>query len=456
MTQHRFFWQDAKLRSHYRNNVIVGIVIALGFWFSAGTQWGEGVRNLAFDLLVRVEYHFTHEVRQGENPMYFVEITPDQYQRWGEPLLTPRDKMADLIEAAWKKEAPVLVLDVLLDRPDREHPVADAKLRLLLDRMLRDNARMQVIFPVRIGADGDLRSHLLEDFFERKTADGRRLFYPAVPTVLASEDLLHRFWEGYQVCRDRLGHARIVWSVPLLAATLHDGHQERLEQMAKKLLAGVGHAAGAGDDSHGAELQLELGAGELQLAPLERAMLPGGDHPVYRAGESHGLTYAQRVRFLIPPETQARRDAENFRPGMSPDSLAGKIVVIGNSSPETGDILATPVGRIPGMYLVGNAINTIVTDRMPSHMNHWLDLALEAFIIVVAAWFFLRYHTFLAQIGSTAIFLAILAPFSWYVYRHWGWFFNFIVPVVGMRLHSIADSCEAMVAVRGRKNHDHH
>jgi len=452
MTQRRYFWHDRKLLSHFWVNVAVGILIALAFECAGESQWGEGMRDAAFDLLVKYEFLKAPDSAQRSNPLYFVEITPAEYRQWGEPLLTPRNKVADLIEAAWKKGAPVVVLDILLDRPDREHPDADLKLRRLLGRMLRENARTRVVFPVRIGVDGKLRSHLCEDLFERKTADGVRLFYPALPTVLASDvDLLNRFWDCYQVCRDRSGQNRIIWSVPVLATALHTGSQDQLDRAARKLLA----AAGQEGRGSAEELEVELGAGAVHLAPLERVASAPGTPPAYQAGESDHLSYAQRIRFLISSQTPARRDSGNFRPGLSPDLLTGKIVIIGNASYETGDILATPVGQMPGMYLLGNAINTIATDRMPAHLNHWLEFAMEALVIVIAAWFFLRFHTMLAQLLTSIIFLAVLIPLSWGLYRNFGLFFNFIAPVVGMRLHGCADSLESMIAAKGRKHHDH-
>ncbi len=454
MSNKRFFWHDSRLRAHFLINVAIGILIAMAFALTTSSQWGEGMMNAAFDLLVRHEYNNASDSAQKGNPLYFVEITPAEHRQWGEPLLTPRDRLADLIEAAWKKGAPVVALDILLDRPDRDNPTGDMKLRSLLEKMLRENSRTQVIFPVRIGTDGGLRPHLFDDLFKRTTTDGKRIFYPAVPTVLASEgDLLNRFWGLYQVGRDQTGHTKVVWSVSLLAAALFSGTQSHLDDAAKTLEGATNHSA---DGGHAAGSHISLERNELHIPALERLNLPGSDHPVYVEGESHGLPYTQRIRFLIPSETRAKRDAGNFRPGLSPDSLSGRIVVIGNGSPETGDILPTPVGRMPGMYVIGNAINTIVTGRMPIHLNPWLHYAVEALIIVIAAWLFLHFHSLLAQLLSSLIFIAMFVPLSWYIYREWGLFFNFIIPVVGMKLHKTADGIESMIAARGRKNHHHH
>ena len=447
------FRLDRNKRAHFFGNVIVGVVIAIIFSLTTSSQWGAELMNVAFDLLVRYESIVSSNSVNGVNQLFFVEITPSEYRQLGEPLLTPRDRVADLIETAWKKGAQVVALDILLDRTDQQNPLGDKKLRRLLEKMLRENAKTQIIFPVRIGADGELRHHIFDDLLDKQTTDGRHIFYPAVPTALASEgDLLNRFWGSYQVGRDQSGHTKVIWSVPLLAAALHAGSQTALEKAAKELLSDSEHRS---DITHGEHPYIEFSGNRINLSPLQRKNLPGIDLPTFVEGESHSLPYSQRIRFLIPPETKTRRDSNNFRSDLSPDSLYGKIVIIGNGSPETGDIISTPVGRMPGMYFIGNAINTIVTGKMPLHMNIWLHITMELLIIIAAAFVFVQIHDLLAQLLSSLAFIIILVPVSWFFYRNYGVFFNFIIPVVGMRLHHFADRFESMVAMRGRKHHDH-
>jgi len=438
---------------HYFVNIMVGIIIAIIFAATTSSRWGEGMMNAAFDQLVRYEHSKASDSAQGTDPVFFIDITPTDYQRWGEPQLTPRNRLADLIETAWKKNASVVVIDVLLDRHDHEHPLNDLKLRRLLVKMLRENATTKVIFPVRFGYDNKLRQHIFDDLIESKTANGQQIFYRAVPNVLASDgDQLNRFWGLYQAGIDKYGQPKVVWSVPVLAAALYAGTQIRLEDEAKALIAVKSGAR----EKHSPDSFIKLGNRLVHLPQLELVKVAESDQPVFMGVGTNETPYIQRIRFLIPTETKSKRDASNFRPTYSPDSLAGKIVIIGNSSPETGDILTTPIGQIPGMYLIGNAINTIVTEKMPTHMNAWAHYALEAFIIATAAWFFLLFHSILAQILMSLAILILFVPMSWFIYSEWGMLFNFIAPVVGMRLHTIADGIESMLAVRGKKQHDHH
>lgn len=437
------FWQDRTLRAHFLINVLVGVVIAVIFAVTAGSRWGEGLLNTAFDLLVQHEYAAVADPSPELSRLFFVEITSDEYRRSGEPLITPRRRVAQLIETAWRAGAPVIAVDILLDRPDHADPSGDRILIALLERMLKENARTQVILPIRIGSDGLIRPHLCDLLFDRTTTDGRKLLHRAVPTVLASEDdLLNRFWGLYQVGQDSRDTDRIIWSLPLVAAAIQQGQIEQLDRLAGELL----HVAPGGYHA----LSLKLGGGVVEVPT------PITEQGKTLAGEAHGLPYTQRIRFLIPPDTKARRDADKFRPDLALPSLTNKIVVIGNGSPETGDILATPVGSMPGMYVIGNAINTIISGQMPVHMNVWLHYGIELLVIVFAAWLFLHFHSFLAQNIATIVFIILLVPLSWLLFKQWGVFFNFIVPIIGMRLHKIADSIETMIASRGRKQHHHH
>ncbi|UPU38202.1 CHASE2 domain-containing protein [Geomonas paludis] len=458
------FWRDRILRAHFLVNLGIGVLIALVFTVTASTQWGEVLLNAAFDVMVRYEHSSLTADAQGKSPLFFVEITPQEYRQWGEPLITPRDRLASLVETAWQKGAPVVALDVILDKPDLLDPAGDAKLRGLLERMLRENARTQVVLPVRVGSEGDLRPHLFEDLLERRTADGRKILHRAAPIVVASEsDLLNRFWGAYEVGRDAHGKPQIIWSLPVVAAALyHDARSgtaaasAELDRAAAALLAAGSREPREAHGSEGEGHHVSIGTSLIHLSALQTGPAPEAATTMYLAGESHSLPYTQRIRFLIPAGVRDRRDAGNFRPGLSPDSLAGRIVLIGNGSPETGDILATPVGRMPGMFLIGNAINTIVSGKMPVHLPAWQHFAIEALIIVFAAWLFLHFHSTLAQILSSLVFIVLLVPFSWAIYQQWGLFFNFLVPVLGMQLHKTADGFEEMIASRGKKHHHHH
>lgn len=439
------FWSDRQRRIHFFVNIGVGVLIAIFFVIAEKTSFGEDQLNAAFDLLVRVESRRYADSYLDDMPVYFIDISAQEYKNMGEPLITPRDRLAELVETAWRKGAAVIVPDILLEKADASKPQGDSRLRALLERMLDENSSSEVVFPVRIGADGYLRACIYDDLIDRTTRDGRHIFHRAVPYVLAStRDFKNRFWDDYRIGLGADKSPQIVWSIPLLASALYDRAFPRLEHVRRALLSDIARSGDHEPSGHG--YMLELRGARIGVAPPVRLENGSVD-----AGDAYCLPYTQRIRFLISPETGQRRDAENFRPELSPDSLHSKIVIIGNSSPEAGDMLVTPVGTMPGMYVQGNAINTIVSGRMPVHMPGWVHFAIEGLIIVVAAWFFLHFEATAAQFLTSVIFIFLFGFISWLIYLRWGLFFNFLIPVAGMQFHKIACGIESMVLNKGLK-----
>jgi CHASE2 domain-containing sensor protein len=114
------------------------------------------------------------------------------------------------------------------------------------------------------------------------------------------------------------------------------------------------------------------------------------------------------------------------------ENLDGKGVVIGNSSPDTWDIRQTPVGKMPGLYVIGNAVNTIISGIQPVPTHWWINLLAEAAVIFLAAFIFTRVSTFFGQLATSAIFLIIAIPVSLFIFYRWGLFFNFVMPLFVM------------------------
>ena len=97
----------------------------------------------------------------------FVEIDHETYKKWGKPLVTPRDQLARTIETVYKGGAKVVVVDILLEDKDCCHPEYDRQLRKVLENMTDEKAATNVIFPVRLGKEGDIRENLFGDLIDK-------------------------------------------------------------------------------------------------------------------------------------------------------------------------------------------------------------------------------------------------------------------------------------------------
>ena len=431
---------------HLAVNVGVGLFIAILLALAGLTDWGEDLSNQAFDAFIRSESagyaKKTTDLRSSS--VFFVEIDKKLYRAMGEPLFTSRKMIADIVRAAWEREAAAVVIDVLLEKSDPTDADGEERLRGLMEKMLRENARTHVIFPVTLNSDGEIRPNRYDNVIDRRTASGERIFHRALPFALATaSDLRYRYWSPYEFGVGRDGHPRILWSVPLLTAAILERKQESLYEQERSLMARKGNATVAHADG------IELGRKKVKIPPLEwmdesHAVRPG----------ARGEIDSYRIRFHLVPDTPStynlRVDAAGFLRGAGP-LPAGKAVLFGNTSRDSGDFYMTPIGSQPGLYILGNAINTIAGGHAPAHLNPFLHYLIELGVILVAAFLFLRLPTLVAQVVASIVFLAALLPISWLIFSKWGLLLNFITPVVGMRLHTIASGCENALVYWRRK-----
>jgi CHASE2 domain-containing sensor protein len=111
-------------------DLLVGILILAAM---LGLQWAGMVSaspDWAADALM--PYHAdtpAHEDRA--RPFAFIDIDNETYREWGEPLVTPRDKLAELIDFAAEAGAASVIVDIDLSRETKPHE--DQKLREVLD-----------------------------------------------------------------------------------------------------------------------------------------------------------------------------------------------------------------------------------------------------------------------------------------------------------------------------------
>ncbi len=109
------------------------------------------------------------------------ERTKRRNKQWGEPLITSRDKLAKIIETAYKSGARLIVLDILLESKDCCNPDNDKQLRTVFEEMTNKNVPTKVIFPVRIGQKGVIKNNLFDDLIGKNPN-----FYTAIPDITAT------------------------------------------------------------------------------------------------------------------------------------------------------------------------------------------------------------------------------------------------------------------------------
>jgi CHASE2 domain-containing sensor protein len=419
-TEHAEKNYDRSKKIHFFINAFIGIAIAVFLLFVEHTDWGEANINKAFDLMIAREAKKSAKTMESlsvqkkigiSDRIIFAEIDHETFKNWGKPLITPRDMLADIIRSAYEGGAKIIALDILLEDKDCCHPQDDFVLRRILQEMTDKKSKTKVIFPVRVNHDGEIRKNLFQDLIDRNPN-----FYIATAYVSASAtDNIIRYWVPFETAQKDSGKT-IIWNMSFLIAMLDKGKVREIRELEKTIKDGKFH------NDH----RFNLDHDKIITISPERDEI-----------------YGNRIRFfLVPPNTLSTHSGGNlFENVYQVDEIKhatvkDKIVVIGNSSPDAGDIHRTPVGNMAGIFIIGNAINTISLGLQPAHSPLWLSIVIDIGLIIIAAFIFLYFKSLWAQIISYAVIIPTLGFTSWLVFLHTGIFLNFIFALVGINFHT--------------------
>ncbi len=431
-------------KRHFVTNVLIGILIALGFHYIEQTKLGESIIDTALDEIIVREAKGSSGTR-GDNKdissrLLFVDMADSGYTQCRDmrPLIQPRDRLADIIRYAYRGNASVVIIDILLEDADCCCPAADDMLRSVFDDMVRNNSKTKVIMAGRARRWG-----VVNNLFEYLLRDGKGMFFLGSPFISApTTDRMNRYMVPYEVIRSGDGVQDIVLNVSPMAALLADGKGLELGVLKKEIM----------------EYELKNRQKEDKSGKTMPIELSGGRKLYITAGRND--VFHNRIRFFVMPPNSP--DDPGIGTRFIPLSrfkkiddvmFKDKIVIIGNSDPYLGDIHQTPVGEMPGMYVIGNVLNTLLTGRQPSHTPIWANILAEMFVIIMAAYLYLHFHSVVANVIGMAIVVVILGGLSYWWFVKTGVFLNFAFAAAGMGVQSNLNALEDMIRHRGKREH---
>lgn len=138
----------------------------------------------------------------------------------------------------------------------------------------------------------------------------------------------------------------------------------------------------------------------------------------------------------------------NIRPDVLIDESHGAvnfsrgIVLLGSTNAELGDIHYTPLGGMPGIYLMANGINLILEGLQISEPPLAFIVIFEAVLILVTATLFIQLTPFLSLAILSVLLYSITTPVSSWIFSHYGIIFDIWLPVVAIGLHSTVSDME--------------
>ena len=292
---------------------------------------------------------------------------------------------------AAQNDAKVIVVDILLYN-QACHPDEDNKLIETLKKLSRKD--IPIIFSVSLSQKGIIKKSQIHEL--DALIDKTPNFYKGLPLIMASQDGVVRYFSGYKVANDERGQQSVLWALPVLAVTLYAGDMHALDALKNQIL-----------DKN-------------PLLPISLTLKLNNNKSIVISSDN---IYTNRIRFFInPPDPyesekpgnlslMQRRTFDVLQHKEFHKGLKNKIVVIGNSSQSQRDIFMTPAGYMPGMYIIGNAINTMLHDRLQIIPSKKLKLYWVIPAIVLIAFVVSFFEDFNEILYSLSLLCIIVAPF---------------------------------------------
>lgn len=411
-------------RYYFLFNLVLGFWTLIFFVLTRDTPVQQSFINTLFDQAIELRTGLLRcgsecDAEIAAKDVVILSFNDTDMSEWRYPTMTPRNKIADMIRFAYEGGASVIVLDMELSEPDyspAKKILGDSKsmtgqerdkeLFELLEKIKNDTASN-----TRVLISGDLHADkTLKDNDFAKLIDNKKI-YAASTYVSASRgnDMTVRFWQPYVEITaeyDEVEAREVLWSFQILSLALTEGGEEDLERISQNIL-------------HGDDEKFTLHCKS------------GRDFVFYReTGPSTGMILRNtqalqynRIQYVFKPFS-----VENKMRNISPENVGhwsdheyldftNKIVLIGRDDKECNDFMSTPIGRMPGLYVHGNAIATILGKTQPHISPLWKYLVIEIILIIVTAYIFV-YRQYSGAKRITGIMATACVAGS-YIYFWW-------------------------------------
>jgi len=439
---------------------VLGALMLFQYYFHY-PAWMMDVEDAHLDFAMRHQDTIPSAKEKAVPPFVFLDIDNQTHKLWGEPLFTPRDKIKKLIEVAVKGGARLVVVDVDLSQKTpieglplsgdlQQHPYDKALSDYLVGYKTNCQDKCPPIIldrafrPLSEPADGDEpirepRTGFLEAAVKQSapyTLWASPLFQPS------SYDHAIRRWGLWQsICTEAL--PEVLPSMPLLAAAMvhHETPQQAQAQINAELVrfkqAICGEHIPQSESSKPIKIAEGLEITEGMYGSRQRIIYKMPWNPPQSIADKWILRYALRdddkeTQKVILTVFSAQPYLESPEGGVFQD----KVVVIGSSYSDGGNLYSTPLGTMPGGLVIINAIHSLLQyGAMKPYFvwnKGWAVLLIVAVSILLAFFVESFWLMFLSGIG-----IILLVPVSAFLFVEGVWI-NFALPLLAIHIHQMA------------------
>jgi CHASE2 domain-containing sensor protein len=424
------WWLDwiSRKRNRFLLNLFWGFLIAVALHFASYTGFGQQMLNDTYDFLVtRDMLSAIQDPEAVSDAIRLVLFDEDTYEKSvSKGFWTPREKVCKTIVKALKLGASVVVADFMLDQAVPCAPEENlACLSLLREAAeLAEKTGAVIILPKREKReDSDEYARQYYDLL----AENNRVIKQGCTTILVnSSDNKVRHLRFLR--KDTANPDTIFLSLPILASVYYWHGVKKGDEILAQTIAqmkppnSLQHGLLIPSDGSVEDIWMydqspdkECLEARLKFRIVSRELVKD-----YGQGEDRLLDIA-----LTPSKLLDRYHDEKL--------YLNKIVLIGSTYRESGDMHVTPVGEMPGIFLIANGLNLFLKGNQIRE-PYALRYVAEALLILILAVVFLYVPTIPAAFGLTIILLLLNTPISIWLFNKWGFFLDFWLMLAGIGL----------------------
>ena len=403
-------------------NVLLGMAYLLFLIAVKDTAVQQSFINGWFDYYIMFRMDSETDTQKATQDITYLDFDNKSFQVLGKPDITPRDKVADLLNIAYRGNAQIVILDFDFSEKDytpekifsgdetaKSGAERDQALFKLIERIKNDSeSQTKILLPITTYADKSIKHNVFSELIDDKKV------FAVTPTLTTnrSGDNYARFWLPYLEVKDaETNEQKILWSIPLLSSVLYKGNVDDLEALKAEILS-----------SDKSVFVTEITREHKEQFKFYREMTADGG----LIRDTSALQYNRIQYTAIPPDVLPQYPFGTISPSnighWRKDGLdnkridcQNKIVIIGRTDEDCADFFLTPIGNLTGMYIHGNSIASILGATRPHLTPLYKHVLIEIFLILVAAYSFLILSEFKAKCLTFA-----LTPLCWIL--SYGWF----------------------------------
>ncbi len=384
-------------------------------------------------------WHSDFDPKPRMQRMALFEIDDKTYRRWDSPVITPRDKLKALIEAAEKGGANVIAVDIMLSwfsdgclhQPNQTATCspadasADKKLADYLHTINESEAdETPIIILTRLYRppleNGEVNDEAFltkpPSFLDEVLKEEKNVFWASTFMVVDDDKMLRRWQLAPLVCQNN--HLTVVPSMQLLAALAQlyatNNSTRQAAQVIRDFKTQWNQWASQFpcDPSQGTTLvQLcqHQACPQFTIELPKKARVSTQSHTVDLVGGRHTEKIIYR---FAPPDNPAimQRSLIDIKSAMNvlkeDVDVDNQIVLIGITHQESSDYHQVPIRaeEISGVYILANAIDTLLRFGQFKQQPFAKQVIVSAILIIITTLIFTYYDMAKASLFCSLLF----------------------------------------------------